>query len=127
MSLATITELLARWGKDNGEQYVYRGQSRVYPTLLPSAYRGLAEPDPSDPGAYSLSRARLIAQRTRRQDEQAKLRAFWVDRFGITLGNLLAQQYLVQSDVVDVTTDPKVAAFFATHRGSSCRHIDSDS
>jgi hypothetical protein len=93
MSLPSITDLLAQLGPNSGEEYVYRGQSRIYPTLVPSAYRALAEPVADDPGAYALSRARLIAQRTRRQDEQSRLRAFWVDMFGVSIGNILAQQY----------------------------------
>jgi hypothetical protein len=127
MTLQTITELLKQFSRDEGERYVYRGQSRSYPTLIPSAYRNLTEPVPNDPGAFQIPRARVIAERTRRQDEQSRLRAFWVQRFGMQLGNLLAQQYLVHSDVIDVTTDPVVAAFFATHKGAACRPIDSAS
>lgn len=126
MSLPSIFDLLATLSNDNHE-YVYRGQTREYPSLIPSAFRSVAEPVADDAGAYSIHRSRVIAGRTRRQDEQAKLRAFWVNHFGLSLGNLLAQQYLVQSEVIDITTDPKVAAFFATRRGPGCRHLHSAS
>ena len=35
--------------------------------------------------------------------------------FGKSLGNVIAQQYGINSECLDVTSDPHVAAFFATH------------
>ena len=39
-----------------------------------------------------------------------------MENFGKSLGNVLAQQYGINSECLDITSDPNVAAFFATHQ-----------
>jgi hypothetical protein len=43
--------------------------------------------------------------------------------FGVGLGNILAQQYGLGSETIDVTTDIDVAAYFATRRYPTYAHV----
>jgi hypothetical protein len=52
-----------------------------------------------------------------------KFRSWAISRFGPFTGNLLCQQYAVHSEILDITSDPKVACFFATRKWPGCVHI----
>jgi hypothetical protein len=94
-----------KWLKDlssRGKQVVFRGQTRIYPSILPSLLRAdVSEED--------------------RRIWWAVLRRFISNRDGLTGYRVrsphdaiaVVQHYLVKSPVVDVTGTPEIALYFA--------------
>lgn len=117
----SIDELVAQLEGEHDAQFVYRGQSRDYGVLLPSGLRGAEKS--IDGGEIKLDRRTLVACRTVRAAEQARFRQGMARQFGAGIGHLLAQQYGLGSDVIDITSSPRIAAFFATRRWPTCSHI----
>lgn len=121
-----IKELLNFLEIENTEnKYVYRGQEQDYDSLLPSFYRNKTTPlyydkeynqliFPYNNGIQFIDHnAENISVRENiKQVEMQRL----IAHYGKSLGNILAQQYGVFSECLDVTSDPQVAAFFATHK-----------
>lgn len=54
-----------------------------------------------------------------------KLMNMLIGDFGVGFGNIIAQQYGVSSEAIDVTENIEVAAYFATRKYPSYDHIDS--
>ncbi len=120
---ADIGELLEHLAQEHTDEYVYRGQSRDYEHLFPSRYRSLVE-KPDEHGYAIIRRSRLIAERTLRTVEIDRLRTYLISKYNPTIGNLLCQQYAVYSTIIDTTSAPNVAAFFASRKWPGCIHID---
>lgn len=97
-ALAWMQEQMA-----DGRQMVFRGQARVYPTIIPSLCRGDTVSDEDRARWYSV------------------LRRFVGNRAGLTGYDIrsehdavaIIQHYLVKSPVIDVTGTPEIALYFA--------------
>jgi hypothetical protein len=70
---------------------------------------------PLDPDRYQAAMSEL---EVRRHTALAGM----IREYGIALGNILAQQYGLSSEAIDVTSDLQVAGFFATRRYPEYRH-----
>ncbi|HAN03471.1 MAG TPA: hypothetical protein DCP93_13525 [Lachnospiraceae bacterium] len=113
--------------KNHKDCYVYRGQTTDYDTLLPSFYRNKLKSFRLESSNNSLN---IIQQRNRfnyfihynpaNDSKRNKAKRITMNQlmenFGKSLGNVLAQQYGINSECLDITSDPNVAAFFATHQ-----------
>ena len=113
--------------KNHKDCYVYRGQTTDYDTLLPSFYRNKLKSFRLESSNNSLN---TIQQRNRfnyfihynpaNDSKRNKAKRITMNQlmenFGKSLGNVLAQQYGINSECLDITSDPNVAAFFATHQ-----------
>ena len=119
--IQSIDELLRRLEDEDNGEYVYRGQLRDYGLVIPSNLRNAVKA--VDGAAVHLDRRILAAERTVRAAEQGLLRQGMVKAFGAGVGHILAQQYGLGSDVLDVSSSPRIAAFFATREWPTCRHI----
>jgi len=116
-----IDDLVDQLTREDDGSFVYRGQPRDYGALLPSGARGAVST--VNGAAHHLDRRRLVAQRTVRAQQQERFRRGLTQVLGPGLGHVFAQQYGLTSDVIDVTTSPRVAAFFATRQWPTCTHI----
>lgn len=120
--------VLIEYLKNNHEHfYVYRGQTKDYDTLLPSFYRGKISTIRLE---ASGNTSNIINQYNRfnhficydHANDSIRNKAKRVTmnklmaNFGKSFGNVLAQQYGISSECLDVTSDPNVAGFFATHQ-----------
>ncbi len=108
--------VLMRWLKQTHQpEFLYRGQTRDYPVMVPSFYRHLVV-DLTDPSPMAkIDPVRLDAlmpQTLLRLDMLRQL----VRCAGLGLGNIIAQQYGITSESLDVTESIDVAGFFATRR-----------
>lgn len=119
-----INELVEYLEETHDKNIVYRGQSKDYDTLVPSFYRNKLSST-----RYEASTNTTLHQFDRfnhfiqfdfskaSEVDIAKRIAMnhLMAEFGKSLGNVLSQQYGINSECLDVTSDPHVAAFFATH------------
>lgn len=109
-------------GQDDG-LYSYRGQLRDYGSILPSLYRSVTETSYLRGNYRRISKQRLITNRTQRDIQRERAMYSLVRAVGYGLGNILAQQYGLRSETVDITDDPRIAAFFATHQFPSYKTV----
>lgn len=127
-SPAENINVLIEYLKNNHKHYyVYRGQTKDYDTLLPSFYRDKISPIRLETSGNTLN---IINQYNRfnhfiyydHVNDSVRNKAKRVTmnelmaNFGKSFGNVLAQQYGVSSECLDITSNPSVAAFFATHQ-----------
>lgn len=111
--ILTLHEVLAA---EHAPAHIYRGQNRFFKPCIPSAFRPFAGTPQAD-GWVPLASikdkpvAGLEHERERYEIKDRLARVF--DR-GMT--NLLAQQYGLTSDMMDVSASPDIAAFFATRQ-----------
>ena len=122
-----IDVLIEYLKKNHKHCYVYRGQIKDYDTLLPSFYRDKISPIRLESSNNAL---KIIKQRNgfnhfiyydyvndsiRNKVKRVTMNKL-MENFGKSFGKVLAQQYGVNSECLDITSDPSVAAFFATHQ-----------
>ncbi len=119
--MRTISDVVRQLQEEDDGDFVYRGQIHTYEEIIPSALRG-ATIGLDGPANY-LSRNRLVSGLTRRSGEQQRFREFLIEKHGSGLGSIFAQQYLVNSTVVDVSSSPTIGAFFATRRWPTYEHV----
>lgn len=121
---ADILELVEYLKSTHSDKVVYRGQSKDYNTLLPSFYRKKISTTRFDPasgtviGQYNMYNHFLEynpAQDSQQNIAKRVTMNHLMASFGKSLGNVIAQQYGINSECLDVTSDLDVAAFFATH------------
>ena len=111
--------------KIHSDDYVYRGQEKDFDSLIPSFYRNkLAK------FRYDKASGKIISQFNKynhfikydaSKDSERNIAKritmnHLMGNLGKSLGNVIAQQYGVSSECLDVTSDINVAAFFATHK-----------
>lgn len=102
---------------------VYRGQTEERPTLIPSMHRKGAVSNEAGQKIVSVDQDRIYASlQGPRHGIRQMLLAEMIRHLGVALGNIIAQQYGLTSECVDVTEDPRVAAFFATRRWPTYAH-----
>jgi hypothetical protein len=116
-----IDDVLAQLLEEDDDQFVYRGQSRDYGIVLPSGMRGAVRSVTG--AACQLDRRVLVAQCTVRAQQQILFRQGLISTLGAGIGHVFAQQYGFGSDVIDVSSSPRIAAFFATRLWPTCSHI----
>jgi len=118
----TIRELLAYLQDTHEKRHVFRGQTKHYASLVPSGYRIACERRDLNkimvPLDSRFDKIALSERETVRLKELNRL----IQSYGLGLGNVLAQQYGITSECLDITTDPLVAAFFATRKFPEYAH-----
>ncbi|MBO9561783.1 MAG: FRG domain-containing protein [Niastella sp.] len=92
---------------------LFRGQPRDHGTILPSGFRPYLDIIEKD--KMNLNHRPIPAGQTL-QAKKAIVHEKLIRKFERTIGNLMAQQYGLSSDMVDVINDLAVAAFFATRK-----------
>lgn len=101
--------------QDHKDYYCYRGQTKEYDYLIPSLYRKHIEHKDfaSNYGYLHINPSidEYSEQRKMKLQEMRRL----LKEFGSSIGNILAQQYGLSSECLDITSDLRVATFFATH------------
>jgi hypothetical protein len=111
--------------KNHEPNYVYRGQNKRWiGPLVPSLYRGMLNKDQFTDFDYhsrlyekggifhELSTGQNLTPRkdwTERYNTNGYLKQY----FGYPLSQILSQQFSINSEGLDVTSDPMIAAFFA--------------
>jgi hypothetical protein len=107
-----VWELMDFLERENEPNYLYRGQNRQWNVLVPSFYRKLMTGKALgndfweiDENGYST----ILDTRARIRFKIMKQRLI---QYGKMLGNLVAQQYGLSSEAVDITDIPRVALFF---------------
>ncbi|MFZ4508987.1 MAG: FRG domain-containing protein [Fimbriimonas sp.] len=122
-----ISSLIAHLQSEHQEGDCYRGQTEMYRNMVPSLYRPFVEDFLSDDGLVLVDSDRYFRYATStRIVAKRKIMNGLINKFGIALGNLLAQQYGLSSECIDITLDPVVAAFFATRAYPSYQHFTGD-
>lgn len=107
----TIDEVLDLiFGEDDGN-FIYRGQTKDYGTLIPSHFRNQLNGNLYD---FTLAGKSGYSDITGKYMEKFKLILFLISVYGKDIGNYIAQQYLCNSEVIDCSESPEAAAFFAT-------------
>lgn len=105
---------------------LYRGQVREYPALIPSMFRAGIISGTADQKVVSVDSERIYQTHSSKADKiRRRLHSLLITKYGIALGNIVAQQYGIRSECIDLTEDIRVAAFFATRRWPEyAHHID---
>lgn len=116
-----IFELLSFLENDSPGKYVYRGQTKHYGILIPSGFREFLIDNNGKEGRYYFDPKKL-EQKNERSRRRIKELGRLISYFGKVLGNILAQQYGITSECIDVTESPKIAAFFATRKYPTYDH-----
>jgi hypothetical protein len=119
-----IHELLEFLRADEPEKYLFRGQTRHYPTLVPSMFRSLIVPGTENLPVLGVDGEEYAERLEERDKIRLRLLGGLIGRFGKSVGNIIAQQYGISSEAIDVTSDPDVAAFFATRRYPEYQHFN---
>jgi hypothetical protein len=99
--------------------FLYRGQTRRHQPCVPGVFRGLPLVD--HPLKLSqLGRGRCLLARVRLEEFLCALARHPASAFAheiglVTYPEAIAQHYEMQTDRIDLTQDPEIAAFFATN------------
>jgi hypothetical protein len=91
--------------------YIYRGQTKDYASLIPSVFRKKRIRTWND---FCICSEDGYAVFSSLEGAKHSLMEIFMRSYGRRFGKYLAQQYLAQSEVIDVSESVDVAAFFAT-------------
>jgi hypothetical protein len=122
----SITELLEFLEADSPESYVFRGQVTHYPSLVTSSFRRWMIAGTEANEWIEVDQYAAIRSATDRENIRHDAKVILLNVFGRAIGNLLAQQYGLSSDGLDVSDDPRIAAFFATRTYPEYQHFAGD-
>lgn len=130
--MQAIDQVLEKLKREDDDSYVYRGQLKEYPgPLVPAAHRPLVrqlrhyDNEPLPMTLRRVNGVRLVervltgssADRETALDYQRRqVRTHMRGFFGFAFTEVLSQQAGLCSESLDVTTDPEIAAFFASHQ-----------
>lgn len=117
-----IYELLSFLRAERQPRDLFRGQVRDYPALVPSSYRPGLSKSSAEGHLITLDEDRIVKTRDERSTIKWRVLNLLIAEVGIGIGNLLAQQYGLDSECIDVTDDPTIAAFFATRKWPKYEH-----
>jgi len=117
-----IRELLGFLERDDNDRYLYRGQTKDYDSLVPSAYRKWTSPEKKKHNVFAVNSEGFRRDGSQREFIRLTELNRLIAHFGIGLGNIFAQQYGISSECIDVTSNVKVAGFFATRKWPSYSH-----
>jgi hypothetical protein len=107
-------------------EHMYRGQSSHSDPLLPSQYRRAATGcHPQQSGIIQLDSKKYHASLDERGRRKFEATAAMLRAHGPAVGTIIAQQYGLSSECIDLTSNLHIAAFFATHEYPSYRVIKS--
>ncbi len=111
---ADIRTLVRFLTKKNILRQFFRGQNQFRKVNAPSGLRRAINGNQhANWNEFDKDHWKKVDHRTQaRTDLKIGILTF----FGRALGNILCQQYGISSDAFDITDDPRIAAFFATHR-----------
>lgn len=115
--------LLNHLSKEDNGNYLYRGQTRHYPALIPSIYRRAMAIGTEGEPVISIDPSRFHGALSERDKIRFKLLGEMMKVYGPSVGNIIAQQYGLSSEALDVTSDLKAAAFFATRLYPKYEHF----
>lgn len=118
----SISELLHFLLSNTPERYIFRGQTRDYPHLIPSRFRQGLSGAPANNGWIGLDNDKHNAELSDRDRVKSMVRRGLMQTLGKGLGNIIAQQYGLASETIDVTESHFIAAFFATRSFPSYSH-----
>lgn len=118
-----IHELVNFLEHDEPHKYLFRGQIKDYGSLIPSTYRDIIIEKGSN-GINTIDRNKHPANHL--ENEKIKIREMrrLIRDFGFGIGNIISQQYGLSSECIDITTNPRIAAFFATKKYPSYKHYN---
>ena len=120
----SILELLEAFNEDGTEGFLFRGQTRDFPFMAPSAFRQYVTGGSTDGSRILLTpRPRPDPLSLARSTARVSVHERLVGHFGRAIGNVVAQQYGLSSDIIDVTSDLRVAAFFGTRTYPRYEHL----
>lgn len=120
-----IHKLLDWLRNEHRSGFLYRGQIRDYPVMVPSFFRPLVLDlaDSKPVVAIDSERYAETLKQSARHKVRSDMLAILVRTCGLGLGNIIAQQYGLSSETLDVTESIDVAAFFATRRYPKYEHF----
>jgi hypothetical protein len=119
----TVHELVEYLQSEHKRGDLYRGQVREYPALIPSMFRAGIESGTADQEIVEVNVDRIHKALSSTANEMRRfLHRLLISELGIALGNIIAQQYGISSECVDLTEDLRVAAFFATRNWPAYEH-----
>jgi hypothetical protein len=118
-----IRQLLEFLQGDNPEKYLFRGQTRDYPTAIPSAYRTAVVKGTEQDAVVGIDPNQCHATLTERTAVKFDVLNLLISILGKGVGNIVAQQYGLTSEALDMTDDPTIAAYFATRTYPSYEHF----
>lgn len=119
-----IHELIA-YLKDSEEGiYSYRGQIKHYDAIIPSRCRNLFlnRKNNLTPHIWDLDESKIPPKQVEIIKLKERFRAHLTALLGVGIGNIIAQQYGLGSEALDITSSIEVAAFFATHKYPEYSH-----
>jgi hypothetical protein len=106
-----IHELASYLKSQHNTGHLYRGQNTDYGRLVPSVFR---RKEIRTWNRFCVCSEDGFAEFSDLETAKHSLMEMFMREYGRRFGKYLAQQYLAQSEVVDVTENIDVAAFFAT-------------
>jgi tetratricopeptide (TPR) repeat protein len=123
---ANIHELVDFLKKEHRPGYLYRGQNKDYPVMVPSMYRPLVIDlgDSSPIARVDPKRFQAASHDNSRTQWRNDMLLAVLQQAGLGLGNVIAQQYGLTSEAIDVTESIDVASFFATRNYPGYYHIE---
>ena len=110
-SLGKLLDVLAA---EHCAGFLYRGQVQPFPGLIPSGYRSAMPEGADDTSVIRLDPDLYHAGMSELESRRFAAFTALIRDYGISLGNILAQQYGLSSEAIDVTGDLQVAGFFAS-------------
>src|SRR5262245_4025608 len=119
----TIHELLAALEEDDDHKYLYRGQVKHYESILPSVFRKALRGAMLGPHLHALDVNAFHAGLGSQGHLRFRLLDWLIETQGRGVGNLVAQQYGISSEAIDVSASPRVAAYFATRKYPAYEHF----
>lgn len=123
-----IDELVNYLKSSDNENYCYRGQTQHYNKILPSLYRSvISEENIIDKRIWKLNSLEYYNKvKSKQVILKNRLRNLLIENLGRGIGNIIAQQYGLLSETLDITDDISVAAFFATRKYPDYGHYNGD-
>lgn len=118
-----IFELLEYLESDDPENFLFRGQNKHYPYLIPSIFRSAISVKAAQGTMVSIDSDLFWRNIIARQRQKFRLMDGLINQNGRIIGNILAQQYGLSSEGLDFTGTPRIAAFFATKKHPSYEHF----
>jgi tetratricopeptide (TPR) repeat protein len=119
----SIHELVSALEREDQGKYLYRGQVRHYESLLPSVFRKARSGAMLGPCLHALDGERFHSGLGSRGRLRFRVLDWLIRTLGRGVGNLVAQQYGLSSEAIDVTAAPRIAAFFATRTYPTYEHV----
>lgn len=122
----SLQELVDFLFSDRSPNHYYRGQVKKYDRNAPSGVR-VSLTSNTETECWNLLNTDFFQMRSDQVKAKTDLKGMVLRAFGRTVGNILCQQYGITSDAYDITSDPIIAAFFATRKYPDYAHFSGDS